>query len=682
MTKKVLITSALPYANGPLHFGHIAGAYLPADCYARYQRLKGSNVLFICGSDEYGIAITLSAEMAGRTPQEHVNLFHKVNQDFFHQLGISFDFYSRTTWEGHKETTIQFFEDLLKNGYIEEKITDQLYSEEDKVFLADRYVVGKCPKCGHPEARGDECTLCGASYEATDLIDPKSKLTGARLVKKPTKHWFLLFDKFKESLAKWIDQKQWKPNVTEFARHYVDNLKPRAITRDSSWGIPVPLKEAEGKVFYVWFDAPIGYISATKHWAQSIGQPDRWKDFWLDSQTELTQFIGKDNIPFHAVFFPAMIMGQNQPYILVDDLPANEFYKLEGKQFSKSSGWYIDLEEFFKEYSVDQIRYAIASNSPESSDSEFQWKDFQSRCNAELLGKYGNLANRVLTFIHQRMDQKVPDVIGFSETGKEWIAKIKNLAQEISLAYSSYQLRKASSLIMELASLGNVNFDHHKPWALIKQPAERPLLDEILYISLYNLQILALVSFPIIPDAASNLWKQIGKEGLDKVFWEDVVNQWPEGGKDLPAPHVIFKKIEDAQIENEIQKLHAKISPSAGSKPMTNTTTAEKASITFDDFTKITLQVGEIIDAKSVEKSQKLLHLQVSFGDHTRSIVSGIAKHYSPDQIKGKKAIFVTNLKPTKLMGIESQGMLLCASSGEILEIPSFQSAPAGSIVS
>ncbi|HSX03948.1 MAG TPA: methionine--tRNA ligase, partial [Rhabdochlamydiaceae bacterium] len=392
MPQKILITSALPYANGPLHFGHIAGAYLPGDCYARFQRLLGNDVLYICGSDEYGVAITLSAELAKRTPKEHVDIYHHMIQDFFKKLDLSFDHYSRTTWSGHVADVQEFFLDLLKNGFIEEKITDQLYSEEDRRFLADRYVVGTCPKCGFEEARGDECQKCGSSYEATDLKNPRSKLTGHKLVLKPTKHWFLRFDLFKDRLASWIMQKHWKSNVLNFAKSYIEDLHPRAITRDSDWGVPIPLKGTEGKVFYVWFDAPIGYISATRDWAQTKDKPEAWKEYWFDPDTKLVQFIGKDNIPFHAVFFPAMTMGQDKPYKLVDELPANEFLNLEGRQFSKSEGWYIDLDDFFKQFSADQIRYYLAANAPESQDAEFSWKDFQARCNSELLGKFGNLA--------------------------------------------------------------------------------------------------------------------------------------------------------------------------------------------------------------------------------------------------------------------------------------------------
>ncbi|MBI5273683.1 MAG: methionine--tRNA ligase [Chlamydiales bacterium] len=676
MSKKVLITSALPYANGPLHFGHIAGAYLPADCYARFERLKGSDVLFISGSDEYGIAITLSAEMAKRSPKEHVDIFHKINKDFFDQLHISFDHYSRTTWDGHAETTKEFFFDLLKNGYIEAKVTDQLYSENDKQFLADRYVEGTCPKCGFKEARGDECPSCGASYEAIDLIHPISKVTRAKLVKKPTKHWFLLFDKFKEPLAKWIQTKHWKANVTAFAQHYIDELKPRAITRDSDWGIPVPLKEAEGKVFYVWFDAPIGYISATKEWAQKIGDPEKWKDYWLNQGVALVQFIGKDNIPFHAVFFPAMIMGQNKPYNLVSDLPANEFYKLEGKQFSKSSGWYIDLKQFFEKFTTDQIRYVIASNAPETSDSEFLWKDFQSRCNADLVGKYGNLANRTLTFIHTRMNKEVPPCGSLTEKDQVFISEMKRFANEIATAYSSHQLRKASSLIMELSALGNAYFDHAKPWVLLKEASSINELNTSLHLCIYCLQVLALVSSPIIPTAAGDLWEQLGyKTRLEKGSWETIIGQMPISGTSLPMPHIIFKKIEDDIIQEEIQKLNSTLTQSQENE-------SKESLITFDEFSKVKLKVGEIIEAKKVEKSNKLLHLTVSFGDHKRSIVSGIAKSYVPEDIIGKKAVFVVNLVPTKLMGIPSEGMLLCAKSGDMLEIPALQQTPAGSDVS
>ncbi len=541
---KILITSALPYANGPLHFGHIAGAYLPADCYARFQRLRGADLLYICGSDEYGVAITLSAELAGRSPQEHVDMFHAINKELFQKLQFSFDHFSRTTWPGHVSTVQEFFKDLLAADYIEEKVTDQLYSEKDQKFLADRYVVGTCPRCGFAEARGDECQKCGASYEATDLKNPCSKITGAPLVKKPTKPWFLRFDLFKEKLSHWLSQKPWKAGVLNFAKSYVDDLKPRAITRDGTWGVPIPLPNTEGKILYVWFDAPIGYISATKEWAEKTNNPDAWKKYWLDPGTKYVQFIGKDNIPFHALFFPAMEMGQKTPYKMVDELPANEFLTLEGRQFSKSDGWTIDLDQFFQNFTADQIRYALAANAPETQDSEFSWKDFQLRCNSELLGKWGNLANRVLVFLQNKCDALVPAQGALQPIESKFLAKMERLTEEISEAYSHFHLRKASQLMMELAQAGNVYFDTKKPWS---NPDTR---ETTLFCCLKCLKLLSILSSPIIPEASDKLWKMLGL--TSPIKWD--LSPIPPGQL-LPKPEVIFKRIEDALIEAELEKL-------------------------------------------------------------------------------------------------------------------------------
>ena len=551
MAKRVLITSALPYANGQLHFGHIAGAYLPADCYARFQRLQGSDVLYICGSDEYGVAITLSAEIAGRTPEAQVDHFHAVNKDLFQKLHFSFDHFSRTTWPGHVPTVQQFFLDLLAKGHIEEKVTQQLYSPQDNRFLADRYVVGTGPKCGFENARGDECTRCGSNYEATDLKNPRSKLTNAPLVLKDTKHWFLLFDHFKDQLSLWLGEKPWKPNVLNFAKSYVADLKPRAITRDGEWGVPIPLASTEGKVLYVWFDAPIGYISATKEWAELQKTPDAWKPFWLDAETTYVQFIGKDNIPFHAVFFPAMVMGQNQPYNLVHHLPANEFLNLEGRQFSKSEGWTIDLTDFFSQFTADQIRYTLAANAPENQDSEFTWRDFQNRCNSELLGKYGNLANRLLVFIQNQCAGKTPSEIPDSAFIKQLHSKV----EEARAAYEHFHLRKAASLLMEIAQMGNVYFDTHKPWSLAKTPETRPQMEKVLSTCLECLKCLALVSLPIIPEAAQKLWQMIGETSqLSQQNWDEVIqNNLLQ--KTLPKPEVLFKRVEDSQIAAQEEKL-------------------------------------------------------------------------------------------------------------------------------
>jgi len=665
--EKILITSALPYANGPLHFGHIAGAYLPADCYARFQRLKRKDVLFICGSDEYGVAITLSAEMAGRTPKEHVDQFHEMNKGLFKQLNILFDHFSRTTSQEHQDPVYAFFLDLLKNGYIEERVTDQLYSVEDDRFLADRYVIGTCPGCGFENARGDECQRCGASYEATDLKNPRSKISNAVLEKKATKHWFLLLDRFKERLSEWVETKSWKPNVTNFVKAYIRGLRPRAITRDSNWGLPVPLPDAEGKVLYVWFDAPIGYISATKEWAKLKGEPDRWKDYWLDSSTKLVQFIGKDNIPFHAAVFPAMIMGQDLPYKLVDDLPANEFYNLEGRQFSKSDGWYIDLEMFFQDYTADQIRYAIVSNAPETQDSEFTWHDFQARCNAELLGKYGNLVNRVLVFAHKQCGGRMPRLMKREAVDDAFLQILEKLTSELADAYDNYKLRKASQLIMEIAQKGNVYFDAKQPWKDAKSEQTKERMETTIALCLFCLKKLAIASFPVIPSTAESLWSMLGESsGLACVNWDKEMTKAPEEGQQLQKPKILFTKIEDEQIQKECDKLKRAAEKMAARELQD---TKKKPMIEFSDFEKVDLCVGLVTAAEPLPKSKKLLKLTVDVGEEERTVVSGIKEHYDADDIVGKKVVLVVNLKPVKIMGVESQGMILAGSDSDQLAV-------------
>jgi methionyl-tRNA synthetase len=532
---KILITSGLLYANGKIHFGHIAGAYLSADIYARFERMQGNEVMFVSGSDEYGVAITLSAEKAGRTPREHVDHFHTANKLTFEQLHISFDNYSRTTWEGHAKHVLQYFEDLKKNGYVEERETEQLYSEQEGRFLADRYVVGTCPHCGFAKARGDECTNCGASYEATDLSDPRSKATGSPLARRKTSHWFLLLDKLQPKLDDWIAGKKWKPGVLNFAKRYIENPRPRAITRDAEWGVPV----SPGKVFYVWFEACIGYLSATEE-----AFPDTWRDFWCDPDTRLVQFVGKDNIFFHGVFFPAMTLGQDQPYKTVDELPANEFLTLEGKQFSKSEGWFIDIDDFLASYTADQIRYTLAANAPETHDSEFTWHDFQARCNSELLGKFGNLVNRTLVFLNRKMEGRIPPL---GEGDFEFLDEVRRLADETRQAYAAFSPRRAVVHIMELAALGNTFFDHRAPW---KAP-DATHRATTLACCLECLKALAVIAAPIIPDAASKLWAMLGLTDLSN--W-DAALAAPLPST-LPEPHILFQKIEDDQIDAEIAKL-------------------------------------------------------------------------------------------------------------------------------
>lgn len=685
--EKILITSALPYANGPLHFGHIAGAYLPGDCYARYQRLKKNDVIYICGSDEYGVAITLSADIAGRTPQEHVDIYHEVIKGFFDKMEMSFDFYSRTTWPGHVQTTQQYFLDLLANGYIEEKVTDQLYSEADDRFLADRYVVGECPKCGFDSARGDECPSCGASYDATDLKHPRSKLTNAPLTRRPTKHWFLRLDLFKDRLIEWLGQKNWKPNVINFIKGYVNDMHPRAITRDSNWGISIPLPDTEGKVLYVWFDAPIGYISATKHWAESIGQPDRWKDYWLDPKTKLISFVGKDNIPFHAAIFPAMTMGQNMPYKLVDELPANEFLKLEGRQFSKSDGWYIDLDDFFTRYTADQIRYAIAANAPETSDSEFTWKEFQIRCNSELLGKYGNLVNRVLVFAHNRCEGLMPSKGPLEAIDEEFLANIQRLVVEADEAYKNFRLRKASQVIMELAQVGNVYFDNKHPWKDAKDEATVSRMQTTIACCLECLNVLAMISAPIIPQTANAVWEMLGfSDCIADLGWDEISSLPIPVGHKLGKAEILFTRIPDEQIEEEVQRLKKMAALTKPQKPdsivASGQFTPQKPLVDIGDVQKLDLRVGIIEKATPVAKSKKLLQLEVDIGFEKRTIVSGISQFYEPHQLVGKRIVVIANLKPATLMGVQSQGMLLAGAIDSSLEVVSLQLLPAGAVVS
>ncbi|MCH9633903.1 MAG: Methionine--tRNA ligase [Chlamydiae bacterium] len=668
MTKKILITSALLYANGSLHFGHLAGAYLPAECYARFMRFQGHEVLFISGSDEYGAAITLGAEKAKRLPKEHVDDFHAQAIKTFSLFNFSFDHYSRTTWKGHDETVLQFYHDLKENGYIEKKVTWQLFSEIDQKFLADRYVQGTCPKCQFQEARGDECPKCGASFETSDLLNPVSKLTKAPLALKETEHSFFLLDKLKGKLKEWIEKKDWKPQVLNMALQYIEEARPRSITRDLTWGIPLPGEE--GKVFYVWFDAPIGYISAAKEWAEKIGKRDAWKDYWLDPKTHYVQFIGKDNIPFHAVFFPAMEMGQNTLYKKVDELPANSFFHYEGKKFSKSDGWTIDLVEFFKKYQTDSIRYALAANAPESGDSEFSWKDFQSKNNADLVGKFGNYINRVLVFLHERCQGVIPKLISSHSKDHQYLEDIKGCSEQIVLSFENFHLRRASAQIMELATLGNIYFDEMQPWKTLKTDLKRT--KAILAHCLEGIKVLAIAAYPIIPETSEKIWHLLGfKDKLCDINYSKRLERPLQEGQPLLKPEILFQKIENEQIEKELKSLHAK-----------KTKEPQKKMIDIQNFMDVDLRVGEVIQAEDIPKSNKLLKLLVDIGDEKRTVVSGIKKHYQPEELVGKKVILVSNLKPAKIMGVESHGMILAGSHENLLEMPSLNHLPAGSKVS
>ena len=556
----------------------------------------------------------------------------------------------------------------------------QLFSEKENRFLADRYVQGTCPKCGFAKARGDECPSCGASYEATDLLHPVSKATGSPLLLKETKHWFLRFDHFKEDLQAWIQKKNWKPNVLNFALAYIKELKPRAITRDSDWGIPVPLEGAEGKVLYVWFDAPIGYISAAKEWAELQGDPKLWERYWLDEKTRYVEFIGKDNIPFHAVFFPAMQMGQDIPYKLVDDLPANEFYNLEGKQFSKSDGWYIDLDSFFTHFQTEQIRYAIASNAPETQDSEFTWKDFQSRCNADLVGKYGNFVHRVLVFIQQKTEGKIPQSKQLDPIDSEFQEKMKSIVSECEKAYGSFQLRKACQHVMELAQAGNVYFDAKKPWKAAKDPLLTDSMYTTLRCCLECIQLLALVSYPVIPEAAEKIAIMLGLSPKDffALGWKGVIASPLQEGLHLPEPQTLFAKVED----DVIAPYQAALTSKAASVPK-EPIPVNTNKISIDDVKQLDLRVVSIVAVERVPKSKKLLKVLVDLGFEKRTVVAGIGEGVQDiDSFIGRKVILVANLAPASLCGVESQGMLLAAKGDMGLELPIFSLSSPGDLVS
>lgn len=558
---KKIVTCALPYANGVIHLGHLAGSCLPSDIYARFCRLQGEQVHFVSGADEFGMPITLSAKMAGKTPKEHVDEYFPKNQALFEKLHFSFDHFVRTSWKGHQAPVQKFFLDLLEQGYIEPRMTQHLYSEEDDQFLADRFVQGTCPKCGFEEARGDECPRCAAAYEASSLLNPCSKISGSPLVLKETKHWYLRLDLFKDQLKKWIAQHDWKPNVLNFIQPYIDDLQPRAITRDSDWGVPVPLEEAKGKVLYVWFDAPIGYISASMQWAQNQGDADGWKKFWCDPKTQLVQFLGKDNIPFHAIIFPAMIMGQKERYKLVDALPANEFYHLEGKKFSKSQGWSIDLEEMLSHFDPDLIRYTLAASAPESSDSEFTWKEFQMRTNAELVGKWGNFIHRTLTFLQKSLGGKVVCLPKLSPESEAALQQSLNVLNEVKGSYENFTLRGATKAIVSLAQVANGYFDQMQPWKLAKDPEKREELVEVMAVCLRMIELSVLALSPIAPGACQRAWQLLGLDGkVQEQNWKNITQKsclCGVEGKILPKPMPIFSKVEDEQVEQFRQKLFA-----------------------------------------------------------------------------------------------------------------------------
>lgn len=682
MTKPILITSALPYANGTLHVGHMVGAYLPACIFARYLRMKSQKVLYICGSDEYGAAITLSAEQAGRTPQEQASYFHALNRALFAKMAISFDFYSRTTNSFHAPRVQAFFKDLLDGGFLEERRDLQLYSVADHRFLADRYVVGRCPKCGFNEARGDECTACGASYDALDLIEPRSKLTGSLLEKRETTHFYMRYDLFKEKLTHFLEEKNWKGSTFEFSKQYLAELRPRAITRDLDWGVPLPLPGYEGKVIYVWFDAPIGYISATEEWAADTGHSDAWKEYWCNPETELVQFMGKDNLVFHTLLFPAMIMGQKQPYKLVDRIIASEFLTLQGRKISKSEGHYFDLGQAIEKYGSDIMRYVLASIYPDNKDADFSWEQFGAKVNDDLVGKLGNLIHRVLHFIYTKREGKLLKQSIIFEEVDAFSKHSDQLIEPVMQAYEKCRLRELIFLLMEFVSIGNRFFDQMQPWHLLKDPASHAKLDAILYAVADHLKKIALLMHPVIPESTKKLWSMLGYSNAESMKWDYFSQPLPDLIRsEMPQP--LFARIEKETIMSEIEAL-AKTAPGVVETNITVKEPQPSSEVTIDEFIKIENRVAKIIAVEAVPKSKKLYKIQLDLGFEKRQVVSGIALAYpDPELLLGKQVIVVSNLKPTSIMGVESRGMLLCGQDGErkpvLLECPG---AVIGSLVS
>ncbi len=667
--KRILVTAALPYANGPIHLGHLAGAYLPADIYVRYQRLKGRDIIYICGSDEHGVPITITAEKEGVSPQKVVDKYHYMNKDSFERFGISFDNYSRTSLPVHHETAREFFLELYKKGILKEKTTKQLYCERDRMFLADRYVEGICPVCGSPGARGDQCEKCGSWLEQTDLIEPKCKICGSTPVIKDTSHWYLPLGDFQKRLEEWMSTKtDWKENVKQYVYSWFkEGLQDRAVTRDLHWGVKVPIQGAEGKVIYVWFDALLGYISSTKEWAQKIGQPEKWREYWQNQDTRLIHFIGKDNIVFHCIVFPAMLMAWNEGrekeiYVLPDNVPANEFLNLEGKKFSTSRNYAVWLNEYLEKFEPDPLRYALACILPETKDTDFSWKEFQARNNNELADILGNFVNRTLTFARKYFDNKVPERFELEEIDRELIAKLKEYVDKISENYENFKIRDGVFETMNLARFVNKYFNDTEPWKMIKENPKRSAT--AINLCLQTVRALAILFEPVLPFSARKIWKMLNiKDDIVKARWDSAYELLLESGHQLGEPEILFRKIEDFEIEEQIKKLKV------ASGEVVEEKIEFKPQITVEDFEKIDLRVAEVIECERVKNSEKLLKLKVKIGNEERQIVAGIGKHYSPEELIGKRVVVVANLKPAKLMGIESQGMLLAAVKDDKLTI-------------
>ena len=662
--KRYTITAALPYTNGAIHIGHLAGVYVPADIYARYLRLTGKDVAFICGSDEHGVPITIKAKKEGVSPQDIVDKYHAIIKTSFEDFGISFDNYSRTSAKIHHETAQEFFKTLYDKGEFIEEVTEQLYDEKAEQFLADRFVTGTCPKCGYEEAYGDQCEKCGSSLNATDLINPKSAITGNAPTLKETKHWFLPLDKHEAFLKEWIlvsHKKDWKSNVYGQVKSWIDDgLRPRAVTRDLDWGIPVPVEGAEGKVLYVWFDAPIGYISSTKEWAASVGKD--WELYWKDKDTKLVHFIGKDNIVFHCIIFPAMLKAEGS-YILPDNVPANEFLNLEGNKLSTSKNWAVWLPEYLEDFpnQQDVLRYALTANAPETKDNDFTWKDFQARNNNELVAIFGNFINRVVVLTDKYYTGVVPEPSEFSAVDLETLAAVKAYPEVISSSIERYRFREASQELLNLARLGNKYLADEEPWKLVKTDEVRT--KTIMFVSLQIASALATLSEPFLPFTSDKL------KGILNISSGEVNNSWNAistkkilmpTGHHIGKAELLFSKIEDDTIQAQLDKL---IASKKANEAANRKVDPQKETITFEDFSKLDLRVGTIIEAEKMQKANKLLILKIDTGIDVRTIVSGIAESFTPEDVIGKQVTVLVNLAPRTLRGVVSEGMILMTES-------------------
>ena len=660
--KRYTITAALPYTNGPVHIGHLAGVYIPADIYARFQRMQGKDVAFVCGSDEHGVPITLKAKKEGITPQQVVDKYNSIIKQSFEDFGISFDNYSRTTSKIHHDTASEFFKKLHSEGKFIEQVTQQLYDADANQFLADRFVVGTCPKCGNEESYGDQCESCGTSHNATDLIHPKSAITGAVPSLKETKHWFLSLDKYEPFLKEWIleeHKKDWKTNVYGQCKSWIDDgLRPRAVTRDLDWGIPVPAPDADGKVLYVWFDAPIGYISATKQWAKKQGKD--WEPYWKDKDTKLLHFIGKDNIVFHCIIFPSMLKAEGS-YILPNNVPANEFLNLEGNKISTSKNWAVWLHEYLEDFpdQQDVLRYVLTANAPETKDNDFTWADFQARNNNELVAIFGNFINRVTVLTHKYYDGITPSEGMLSQIDIKTLETVRAYPAVIESSIERYRFREAQQELMNVARLGNKYLADQEPWKTIKTDEQRT--KTVMFVALQIASALAILSEPFLPHTSRKLKEMLrinSRETQNSLQWSDVATKQIliAPGHTINTNELLFSKIEDSQIQAQMDKLTAsKLANEIANK----VTTPQKDTCTFEDFTKLDMRVGTIIEAEKMPKAKKLLVLKVDTGLDVRTIVSGIAESFTPQEIIGKRVTVLVNLAPRALRGVESQGMIL-----------------------